>query len=113
MFFERCLCGSRLLKWKNAVDVHFEWACLDQLIQSINCLAATFAIVRVDQPASQVRSAAAATSRSRTPCGAVTGVDMRVSLRSAPARSGAARTAPAPRPRGHGRGDTPVRQPSW
>jgi hypothetical protein len=32
MLFERRLCGSRLLKWKNAVNVHFEWACLDQLI---------------------------------------------------------------------------------
>ena len=32
MFFERRLCLSRRLKWKNAVDVYFEWASLDQLI---------------------------------------------------------------------------------
>jgi hypothetical protein len=29
---ERRLCISRLLKWKNAVHVNFEWACLDQAI---------------------------------------------------------------------------------
>ena len=32
VLFERRLCGSHLLEWKNAIDVHFEWACLDQLI---------------------------------------------------------------------------------
>ena len=45
VFFERRLCRSRLLEWKNAVDVHFEWTGLDQLIQSVYSIATTFAVV--------------------------------------------------------------------
>jgi hypothetical protein len=47
VFLECCLCLSRLFERKNAMDVNFEWAGLNQLIQSVDCLTATFAIVRV------------------------------------------------------------------
>src|SRR5689334_7705342 len=45
MFFECRLCSSRLIEWESAIDVHFEWAGLDQLIQPVDSFAATFAVV--------------------------------------------------------------------
>src|SRR5688572_10398639 len=48
MLFERCLCSRRLLEWKYAMNMHFERACLNQFVQSVDSLTATLAIVGID-----------------------------------------------------------------
>src|ERR1044071_1505417 len=48
VFLECRVCRSRLLERKDAVEMHFEWASLDQFIQPIDRFAATFAIICID-----------------------------------------------------------------